>query len=73
MQQCGKSDTDDIIDTGDESPSKAWVLGLGLVCGGMIYWKNASVIFASSPQKFLEGLQELTVSILPGLNAENAY
>lgn len=71
MQQCGKSDTDDTIDTGDESPSKAWVFGLGLACGGVIYWKNTPVIFTSFPQKFLEGLQELTVSRLPGLNAEN--
>lgn len=68
---CGKSDTSGVRGTGDEGPFKSWGFGLGLACGYMIYWKNTPIIFASFPQKFLEGFQEHTVSRLPGFNAEN--
>lgn len=71
-RMCGKSDTSGAIGTGDESPFKSWDFGLGLVCGCMISWKNTLIISASFPQKFLEGLQEGTVSKVPGFNAENA-
>lgn len=53
---CGKSDTSDVMSTGDESPFKSWVFGLGLWVYGIR--KNTTIIFASFPQKLLEGLQK---------------